>query len=767
VGYRLRRWLRSRIGATLLLTALVALVSGAVLSFASGASRTATAPDRFAARFDEGFDVLVQQQSLAPMTDAVRHLPAVRVVDAATFLFAGLTRTDTGDGVDGIVFAGDPEAIARVTSGREPDPSNPHEFVATQNFLDGAGIGVGDTLTLVTLTQGQADTEGFTGAPEGPSLDAVAVGVVDNASALDDPTPVAIFPASLLDQGDIGVKTTLMAVDLEPGSTIDDLRAQLDTLPSGSQLSIAPFEIVSATIRTAVDAQSVGLWILAGVAAIAAIAVLGQLIGRQVRMTFDERRRLEALGTTSKELRAEAMGRAASSVILGALLGVAIAVAASTLFPVGFSRRIEPTPGVHFDALTMLGGALVLIVGVLAWIALALRAREADRRTRRSPVFIGYHWRSPTAATGARFALTEQPGDTASPRTTVAGLGLIVAAMVGAATFSASLNRLVTDPPRFGMNFDMMYDVGGEEIPEDVREVFESSPDVAALSYYASIQARHDDVTVPLEGMELVKGSLAPVLISGHLPVAPTDIALGRLTANELHASIGDTVSLTNGDNVVDFRVTGYVVITPVGGFDQVGVGAVVTMTGLRSLEPDAVANAAAVDIADGVSLRAFIDKHRDQLPVDQFQPQISLPPSILNVSRVRPIPVALTAALGALALVTVVNLLFSSIHRRRRQLAVLRAMGADTHWIAGASRWQGAVFTILPCAGGAAVGILLAQILFRSFADNIGAVSDASVPFVLVAALTALLVIAGIVTASLSAHRELSRNTAAALRSE
>jgi putative ABC transport system permease protein len=768
VVYRLVRWLRLRVRETVLLTALVAIIAGSVFSFAAGAHRTSTAPDRFSARYDQGFDLQLMQQHGPPLTADIAGLPAVRRVNAATFVFGGLVDPRTEKSIDGIVFAGDPGAIGRITIGRAPDPSNPHEFVASRNLLSATGLRLGDSVRLLTLTQSQADAEGFAVAPEGPTVEATVVGVIESPSELDDPSPVAVFPAALLGEGDIGVAATPMVVDLNIDSATTDFRSQLDALPDGAQISVAPLELVSSDTRKAVDAQSVGLWILAGVIAVASIAVLGQLVGRQVRMAPAERLRLAALGATEREVRIETIARSSVVVVVGTMVGAVVAVVASPLFPLGFARRVEPSPGLRVDLLMLIPGALVLVLSVLVWITFSVTMRDAERaagRTRAQSSWSG--WRSARATTGARFALTEQPGDTASPRTTIIGVSLIVAAMVGAAMFGVSLNRLVTEPHRFGSNFDLTYDVGAVSIPETVRSDLESSADISALTYYGFVHSRHDGVDVPVEGMELSRGSLTPVLIRGHLPVAPTDIALGRVTARDIGASIGDTISLSDGDNEAEFRVTGYVVMTQIGGLDQVGVGALTTMAGLRSLDPSAVPLAATFDLVPGVQPITFVQQHRDVLPFDLSSDQVSLPASIRNVARVRSIPVALTATLGGLALVTVVNVMFTSIHRRRRQLAILRAVGADNGWIAGMSRWQAVVFTLLPALAGTVVGTVAAQLVFSRFADSIGALSDASIPVVLVLFLIGGLVTAGLITATFSARRELHRNTAVILRSE
>ena len=172
-----------------LLTAVVALVTGAVLSFAAGARRTATAPDRYAAVWAQGSDVLVQQETGTPVTEEIQGLDAVRAVDGASFVFGVLRRPGATESIDGILFAGMPGPLrSRLLGGRLPNPDQPNEFVATRSFVDGANLRIGDTLQLLTLTQEQADTSGFNvSSPDGLTLDATLVGILESAAGARRP----------------------------------------------------------------------------------------------------------------------------------------------------------------------------------------------------------------------------------------------------------------------------------------------------------------------------------------------------------------------------------------------------------------------------------------------------------------------------------------------------------------------------------------------------------------------------------------------------
>ena len=82
-----------------------------------------------------------------------------------------------------------------------------------------------------------------------------------------------------------------------------------------------------------------------------------------------------------------------------------------------------------------------------------------------------------------------------------------------------------------------------------------------------------------------------------------------------------------------------------------------------------------------------------------------------------------------------------------RKDVAILRSIGADRRWIARAVHWQATAFTLLPLVIGIPLGLIIGRIVFRSFADSIGTLNDASIPLLLVAVVVAgLLTIANVV---------------------
>jgi len=345
VSYRVRCLLRTQWRQALVLSLIVAAVSGVVLGLAAGAARTASAPDRYTAAKGGGFDGQVEQEGGPPRTAEVAALPGVSTVAAVTFVFGGLALPGGAPAPDALIFVGDSGSYRAfgtdLVAGRAPDPARPDELVASRSFVEATGMALGATFDLSTITQEQADRAGFDAfaeGPRGPALKVTLVGVLDGPADLNEATPLALVPASLLDS-DVGVATTIMTVGLRSGVDLAALRRQLDTLPDGQALSLKPALLVSAEVRTAVEGQARGLWLITAVAGLAAIVVLGQLITRSIRLSADERPRLEALGFGSLQVLAESVVRA----------GLPWWPARSPASPSGWACRRGSRPGSSAD----------------------------------------------------------------------------------------------------------------------------------------------------------------------------------------------------------------------------------------------------------------------------------------------------------------------------------------------------------------------------------------------------------------------------------
>ena len=226
--------------------------------------------------------------------------------------------------------------------------------------------------------------------------------------------------------------------------------------------SISSVQVAKA--ERAIEPESIALGVFGVIAALAALLIAGQVIGRQLRFGADDLSVLRSLGAGPALTVVDGLVGVVGAVVLGALLAAGVAVALSPLAPLGPVRAVEHAHRIAFDW-TVLGlGPLVLIV-TLSAVAFVLAYRGAPhrvaRRHRRSAPAGSRLSRaatrsglSPTAATGIRFAVEPGSGSNAAPvRSAIVGGTLAIVVVVATLIFGASLNTLVSRPPLYGWNW--------------------------------------------------------------------------------------------------------------------------------------------------------------------------------------------------------------------------------------------------------------------------------------------------------------------------
>jgi len=102
----------------------------------------------------------------------------------------------------------------------------------------------------------------------------------------------------------------------------------------------------------------------------------------------------------------------------------------------------------------------------------------------------------------------------------------------------------------------------------------------------------------------------------------------------------------------------------------------------------------------------------------------------------------------GALGLLTLVHALITSVRRRRRDFAVLRALGADRGTVGRVVHAQASTVALVALVGGLPLGIVLGRFVFHRFADELGLVPDATTPVLAIVGIS----IAALVFANLAA---------------
>jgi ABC-type lipoprotein release transport system permease subunit len=304
---------------------------------------------------------------------------------------------------------------------------------------------------------------------------------------------------------------------------------------------------------------------------------------------------------------------------------------------------------------------------------------------------------------------------------------------------------LIDEPFRYGINFDFAVgDNGGDQLAEELAETLEADPNVTTLTYYAQTFTRSGGTSMPLMGVQPVRGGGAPTVISGRLPSGADEIALGRIAATDVDARLGDTLSMTGPTGSTTYTVVGIVALPGFGSNEGIGEGAVTTLAGFHLVDDRTQVTNAAVGFAE---VSNGLDRYVAMLGEAPLE-EPYVPAAIASIDRVRSIPFVLAAVLGTLAVLTLAHGMFTSLRARRHDMAVLRSLGADSGFVTRAVHWQASSFALLSVLIGLPLGFIIGRVIFARYARGIGALDGASLPFgVVLVVVAGVLVLANLVT--------------------
>jgi FtsX-like permease family len=565
-----------------------------------------------------------------------------------------------------------------------------------------------------------------------------------------DGTFVALFPATLVAKGDVGNASTLYAIDLAPGTSRADLRAELGRL-GGTPLTLKPPEIVPEQLRTAVRIQGIGYAVFAGIAALTTAIVVGQLLSRQYRLDESERVVLRSLGFTRGQLAAEPLARAAPPLLFGALLAVPIAYLASGVFPRGLAKDVEAQPGLLVQPLVLFPAATAFVVAVVVVVTISTIvggvARPALRRVpwvdRVAPKVSNV-----PAGLGLRFAFSRTSARDRSVVAPLVGLGLVAVLLLGALTFGDNLRTLIDDPQIWGTNYDAVVGQGGAVDAKRLSSLIDGggiADDVDAVSLYGSGTAQAEDVSLQLVVVQQLKGDLGPVVLSGRLPAGAGQIALGRVAARHLHVDVGDSIVVQGEKAKRRLEITGLVIPNTAGGIELDGDGGSVDPAAAAALGVQPETSVAVVRFVPGAP--ANTPARVARATASQGIGGESAPSVITNLDRVRSIPFLVGLLAAVLAIATLGHQAVMGVRRRRPDLAVLRALGLPRRKLGSIVHWQVTLAVLAVLVVAVPVGVALGSVLYRTFPDQMGAVTTTEVPWASIAAASVgLLVLANLI---------------------
>lgn len=557
-----------------------------------------------------------------------------------------------------------------------------------------------------------------------------------------------------------------------------------------------------AVTEHAITPEVIALVVFAALAGVIGLAVVGQLLTRQLLMDAAEFPVLRVLGMTRATLVTLSLSRAGVVTIGGAGIAVAVAIAASPLMPIGPAGLAEPNPGVEVN-LAILGGGMVAIallplalVAPVAWWTAAragsrLGVAEPSAPARASSLSRSLSMAgSATGGIGVRMAFEPGRGRTAVPvRSALAAATVAVAAVVAALVFGTSLVSLITSPHRYGQDWAQEVDFTVPAAPRALMARLmagQSQVRDYALGVYGSVTvAGH---AVPAIGIDPVRGSGFLSMLSGRPTAGPGEIALGERTVRALHLRVGEQVPVTVHGRSFRLRIVGEPVFASFSeGGDaatDLGQGAEVPASLLSAAYAPAFAPIGCrrgaltcysfilVSYAPGTRLQAADARLEKALAKAGCANCASMitdqrPRDIRDYAGVRDTPLALSAVLALLAIGTLTHVLLTSVRRRRRDLAMLKILGMTRRQVLSVVGWQASALATVALVLGVPLGMMAGRWSWAAFANSLGVSGGATIPVLpVLLAVPVMLLIANLIAAG--PGRTAARlRPAAVLRSE
>jgi len=748
---RARADLRARRRSWAVLTLVLGLAAGAVLTLVAGGRRTDSAYPRFATSY-RAADAVVSEPYTSNFAvvdlSTVSRLPQVAASAPASILQT--VEPDISLAIPGDARMVPLVRVPKLLHGRLPRADRADEVAIPFTTARRRHLSVGSRLTVHVVPAYQPDAaQQPTTAPL--AIDARVVGI--EASPGDFPpisqgsSDLVYASPALLDQvkSDYGAVDTVFLRLRRGGADYQALNDELLKMSGGEPVSASTQAPQASNVQHTFHLQAVALWVAGALLGVVLLLVAAQLLARQSFLESTDHPTLAALGMTDDQLWSVGMIRAVVVGIGAAAVAVITAILASPLMPIGSARIAEPSPGLSVDWVVLGLGALVIIVATAAVAALPtwrLARATTEDELRSGGVLTRMTMPGPVPApanVGIRMALQPGRGATAVPlRSSLAGVVVAVSALTAAVIFGASLTHFIATPRLYGVSFSAVVstnsseDVAVNTVPALARDRQVGAVASAFTGLPLSVNNRD------LEGLVLkpAKGSIAPAIVSGRAPTNADEIFLGTKTARQINRSVGDSVRVyitAAAPNPQTMRVVGTGVLPPTSNASQLGDGVELTYTGELRLAPPGVTPPPAFDafvrFAPGVTTTAGLAAlNRDVDPAFYVAPP-SKPSDVVNFGHVQSLPIVLAGLLAALAVATLAHTLVTSIHRRRRDLAILKTLGFLPTQVRQAVAWQASSFCAVALLIGIPLGVAVGRWIWIVFARQLGIVPEPVTP--------------------------------------
>jgi hypothetical protein len=721
---------------------LIGSLSGLAMAAAAGARRTNTVVDR-GRKAQRAFDIFMvpayTENGERLDFDKIAAFP--EVAEALRTPISGVKATSAGREFESsvsVMFSGH---RSRIVSGHLPRQRN--DVAVNVLARDAWGLEAGRQLRAQFAGPGEDEDLGPGNLAASLRVTAVISSVGDFGG---DAEPTIFVTRSFwkAHKDEIG-SVDLFMLRLKRG-TADYARfhSHIDALVGGAPVFYLESRALDDQIRRSFGLQGSALSILAAFLGVAALVIGSQLLVRLVRFEAGDDPTLRALGVGTGLLAGVGIARALLIAAGATTTAVALAFGLSRLFPLGDPGLAEPFPGPRAVGAVFAAGALAVTV-VLVLVSLAVLRRGSSVRAASRPsslaALLARTLPGSAPAVGARLALERGTTRTTVPvRSTFATAVMGVAALVIALTVSASLTRLLDTPRLFGWDWDVV--VSGH----NQRDI-----DTAELARVPGVDTFSTGVTgqggsALVNGHEVAAtalnpgGGVTPPVLKGHVPVRSDEVAMAARTLRQVHSHIGGRVRMSFpglGGQSALFRVVGVVVLPFTGDNTSLGEGLFITMDGARRMFAELPADSAFVRFGPTANARTVIADLGRAFPESDVD-QARTPSTLLDFGNVRNFPLLIAGVVGLLAAGTVVHLLSSSIRAARRDLAIVKAMGASRRQLRGIVAWQSSIVVSIAMLIGTPVGLVAGRWVWILLARNYGFVAAPDIPFIAVAVIAA-----------------------------
>ncbi len=600
-----------------------------------------------------------------------------------------------------------------LVAGRAPRPGEINVIVMDRNEAVDYGVGVGDRVELLT--------------PDGKRpLTVVGLHVSTeicpyphcsplrhylSPALMDELAPPALFP----EIGNLAVGLRLQ----DPAGVETAVRAVEQTLPVDHWLD---WRVIRDGSDGAIENQRIILFTFGIVAVLAAGFLIANTIGEAVRARTHQIGLLKAVGFTRGQL---------ALVYLLEYLGLALVAGVAGLAAGGVAGSVILRPLTALFGETRvhipLGIVLISPLGTLLIAALFTLwpVRRAARLEAVAAIRTGAERPRRRAASLPRASLPLAVGlnDALSRpvRSTLTALALAMAVFTATAglTVNATFQAFLTNPTLGALPDGDLFLDRTVHLPDgEVRRLIDALPDVTA--YYVQIwggwqfPGESDSYWAMFR-----EGDLTPFrfpMVEGRMVNSPDEVVVAYNLAKERALALGDPLTITLSDRPFTFRIVGVYREA-----NNRGRMLILPLEARRRVQPDVAPHRYVLRLRPGADAQVLAEEltaaSRDQL--DVREPADFKTPA-WTVSA-RQMLVALTLVLVGIAVVGVFNTLWMGVQERRRELALLKAVGVTPRQLALSVLTGAAAVALIGYAVGVPLGIVGTQFLIDTVARGMG----------------------------------------------